>query len=269
MVAASVAGALGATAQAAGACDAPPAVAGIALTPSGDGYFTVDYQGQVFALDGAQWYGNTPPASPSEISVAIASSADGKGYWVAAQNGAVHARGDSPVLDPVVTPVTHPIVGMAATPSHNGYWRVASDGGIFSSGDATFLGSTGAMVLNQPIVGMAATPDGHGYWLVAADGGIFSFGSAHFFGSTGAIHLNQPIVGMAATPDGQGYWMVAADGGIFSFGSAKYFGSGADPSRKGDRIAGIAASKSGNGYLLEREYAAGWAESFGDAPAEL
>ena len=56
-----------------------------------------------------------------------------------------------------------------------------------SSPSATprFLGSTGAIKLNQPIVGMAATPAGGGYWLVAADGGIFAFGDAAFFGRPG------------------------------------------------------------------------------------
>src|SRR5687767_200424 len=64
-----------------------------------------------------------------------------------------------------------------------GYWLVGSDGGIFSFGRAAFLGSTGAIKLNQPIVGMAATPDGRGYWMVASDGGIFAYGTAAFYGS--------------------------------------------------------------------------------------
>jgi hypothetical protein len=117
------------------------------------------------------------------------------------------------------------VVGIDATPSGKGYWLVASDGGIFSFGDARFLGSAGALPLNQPIVDLAVHPSGKGYWLTAADGGIFSFGDARFHGSTGAIHLNQPIVGMAATPTGDGYWLVAADGGVFCFGDAEYRGS--------------------------------------------
>ena len=73
-----------------------------------------------------------------------------------------------------------PIVGMASTPTGRGYWLVASDGGIFSFGDARFVGSTGAIKLNQPIVGMAPTPTSGGYWFVAADGGVFNFGDAAF-----------------------------------------------------------------------------------------
>jgi 3D (Asp-Asp-Asp) domain-containing protein len=102
---------------------------------------------------------------------------------------------------------------------------VARDGGIFAFGDAQFLGSTGAVRLNQPIVGMAATPTGKGYWLVARDGGIFAFGDATFSGSAGSLRLNEPIVGMASTPTGQGYWLVARDGGIFTYGDASFHGS--------------------------------------------
>jgi hypothetical protein len=86
---------------------------------------------------------------------------------------------------------------MAARPQGDGYWMVATDGGIFAFGQAPFMGSTGAIKLNQPIVGMTNTGTGTGYWLVASDGGIFNFGDAGQFGSMGDKRLNRPIVGMA------------------------------------------------------------------------
>ena len=149
-----------------------------------------------------------------------------------------------------------------AAPEPGGYWLVAADGGVFPGGGAPFLGSTGAIRLNQPIVGMAATPSGRGYWLVASDGGIFSFGDAAFFGSTGAIRLNRPIVGMAATPSGRGYWLVASDGGIFSFGDAGFFGS-TGAIRLNRPIVGMAATPTGAGYWLVASD--GGIFSFGDA----
>ena len=160
-------------------------------------------------------------------------------------------------------PLSHPVVGMAATPSGAGYWLVASDGGIFTFGDAGFFGSTGAVRLNRPIVGMAATPSGRGYWLVASDGGIFTFGDAGFYGSTGAVRLNRPIVGMAATPSGRGYWLVASDGGIFTFGDAGFYGS-TGAVRLNRPIVGMAATPSGHGYWLVASD--GGIFTFGDAP---
>ncbi len=143
-----------------------------------------------------------------------------------------------------------------------GYWLSASDGGIFTYGHAAFLGSTGAIRLNQPIVGMASTPDDGGYWLVASDGGIFTFGDAAFFGSTGAIRLNRPVVGMAATPDGAGYWLVASDGGIFTFGDAAFFGS-TGAIRLNRPVVGMAATPDGDGYWLVASD--GGIFTFGDA----
>ncbi|MCZ7528707.1 MAG: hypothetical protein M5U14_21445 [Acidimicrobiia bacterium] len=166
----------------------------------------------------------------------------------------------APVPDDLVSAAG--IVGMAATPSGEGYWLVASDGGVFAFGDASFLGSTGAVRLNEPIVGMAATPSGEGYWLVASDGGVFAFGDASFLGSTGAVRLNEPIVGMAATPSGEGYWLVASDGGVFAFGDASFLGS-TGAVRLNEPIVGMAATPSGEGYWLVASD--GGVFAFGDA----
>ena len=133
--------------------------------------------------------------------VGMASTPDGRGYWLVASDGGIFSFGDARFYGSTgALTLNRPIVGMAATPDGRGYWLVASDGGIFSFGDARFYGSTGALALNRPIVGMAATPDGRGYWLVASDGGIFSFGDARFYGSTGALTLNRPIVGHGRHP---------------------------------------------------------------------
>jgi hypothetical protein len=187
------------------------------------------------------------------------------GYWIAGPQGAVTPYAGAPYFGSLASMgihPSHPIVGMAATPSGRGYWTVASDGGIFSFGDARFYGSTGSIRLNQPIVGMASTPTGHGYWLVASDGGIFSYGEAQFYGSTGSIRLNQPIVGMASTPTGHGYWLVASDGGIFSFGDASFYGS-TGALRLNQPIVGMAVTPDGGGYWLVASD--GGLFSYGDA----
>ena len=159
-------------------------------------------------------------------------------------------------------PLTQTAIDRCALSGPGGYWLLASDGGIFGYCDARFLGSTGAIKLNQPIVGMATTPSGNGYWLVARDGGIFAFGDARFFGSTGAIKLNQPIVGMARTPSGSGYWLVASDGGIFAFGDAVFRGSTGALTLV-QPIRGMTTTPSGGGYWLVASD--GGIFAFGDA----
>ena len=156
----------------------------------------------------------------------MATTPDGKGYWLVGSDGGIFTYGDATFYgSPGRLALNKPIVGMAATPDGKGYWLVGSDGGIFTYGDATFYGSPGSLALNKPIVGMAATPDGKGYWLVGSDGGIFTYGDATFYGSPGSLALNKPIVGMATTPDGKGYWLVGSDGGIFTYGDATFYGS--------------------------------------------
>jgi len=149
----------------------------------------VSPDGGVYAFGDAAFYGSVPGVLPPGASlnqpvVGIASTQDGKGYWMVASDGGVFSFGDAHFWGSVGgTHLNKPVVGMAQN-NVGGYWLVASDGGIFSF-NATFYGSTGSIVLNQPVTGMAATNDGNGYWMVAADGGIFAFGDAPFWGSGG------------------------------------------------------------------------------------
>lgn len=186
------------------------------------------------------------------------------GYRILGTDGALLGFGDTePIGDLPSTGIRGAAVrGAVGTPTGDGAWIVGPDGGIFTFGDARFLGSMGAVRLNEPMVGMAATPDGSGYWTAARDGGIFTFGSAGFYGSTGAIRLNQPIVGMATTPTGLGYWLVAGDGGIFAFGDARFHGSTGGASLASP-IVSMAPTPSGSGYWLVA--ADGGIFAFGDA----
>lgn len=81
--------------------------------------------------------------APGTKAVGVAPTPTGNGYWIVADDGAVHAFGDAPF--------------------HGG--RGGTD------------------VENAPITDIAVHPGGQGYWLLSADGGIFSFGAAGFHGS--------------------------------------------------------------------------------------
>jgi len=121
--------------------------------------------------------------------VGMATTRDGKGYWLAQAGGGIYSFG----------------------------------GAAFHGSLPAGPGGLGVKPA-APITGIAATPDGGGYWLVGADGGVFGFGDAAFFGSLPHQHIapNAPIVGIVATLDGRGYWLLGADGGVFAFGDAPY-----------------------------------------------
>ena len=159
--------------------------------------------------------------------VGIASTKDGKGYWLAQAAGGVFSYGDAPFYGSPpgvgITP-TDQIVGIVATPDGEGYWLVGADGGVFGFGDAHFWGSMGGQPPDQPVIGMATTPDGNGYWEVGSDGTVYSFGDAHSFGAFGQP-FDMPTVGIGSSSDGNGYWAVESDGGVFSYGDAQFHGS--------------------------------------------
>jgi hypothetical protein len=212
--------------------------------------------------DAVNYGAPTRTTVPSPV-VAMAPTANGKGYWLVTADGKVYAYGNAVHYGDVsAVNLYAPIVGITPTPDGAGYWLYALDGGIFSFGDARFHGSTGGIKLWQPIVGMAPTSTGQGYWMVASDGGVFAFGDARFFGSTGGVKLASPIVGMVAAKDGDGYLMAGGDGGVFSFGHTHFEGSLGGHSISG-WINSIAGTESGNGYWLAN--ANGAVYSFGDA----
>jgi hypothetical protein len=253
---------------------AAPGVGVLTLaTPCADGNCWVTPDGTSFATPivsaaaALVWAANPALTAPQVAARLMATAAAVPGTGTDFSNGEVNvgrAVGSATAGPLTATPGTATISATAAfpQPTGKGYWLVASDGGIFSYGNATFLGSTGGLLLNRPIVGLAATPSGKGYWLVASDGGIFAFGDSAFFGSAGDLALNKPIVSMAATPSGRGYWLVASDGGIFAFGDAAFFGS-TGSLKLNKPIVGMSATKTGRGYWLVASD--GGIFAFGDA----
>jgi hypothetical protein len=222
----------------------------------------VAHDNEVFAFGSATFRGSTSTIALSRPIVAMATTADGSGYWLVASDGGVFSF-NAPFYGALAGwPLAQPVVGMTATPSGHGYWIVTGDGAVFPFGDARLYGSMSNVRLNAPIKSLIPGPSGLGYWLYASDGGVFSFGSARFHGSTGSMRLNAPVVGMASTPAGNGYWLVATDGGIFSFGDARFFGS-TGSMRLNAPVVGMARDGSGRGYWLAG--ADGGVFTFGDA----
>ncbi|NNN14204.1 MAG: hypothetical protein HKL81_10715, partial [Acidimicrobiaceae bacterium] len=88
---------------------------------------------------GIGYYGSTTGVTLNRPIVGMASTPDGKGYWLVASDGGIFSFGDAAYYGSTgAMTLNRPIVGMASTPDGKGYWLVASDGGIFSFGDANF-----------------------------------------------------------------------------------------------------------------------------------
>jgi hypothetical protein len=207
--------------------------------------------GAVGTFGRAAAYGSPVAGRLSSPVVGMASTRDGKGYWLVGADGGVFSFGDAGFYGSQAGKgVITPFVGIAPTPRGHGYWIAGDFGNVYNFGDAASEESVAGR-LRAPVVGIASDPKAMGYWLVAADGGVFSFGRAGFYGSMGNVRLNAPIVGMATTPGGRGYWLVAADGGVFSFGDAAFHGSmGNHPPNPRTPVVAMVAAPHGDGYWL-------------------
>jgi hypothetical protein len=228
---------------------APTATTAAVAAGSTGGEWQTTAVGTVSASGGAVSFGSIATSVDAPI-IGMASTPDGRGYWLAGSDGSVFAFGDATYFGGLANrTLRRPIVGIEATPDGQGYWLVGAHGAVSRFGDAGYYGSTPRRGLSAPIVALQTTPDGQGYWLVAADGGVFSFGDATFYGSMAGEALTAPVVGMAATSDGSGYWLVAADGGVFNFGDAPFYGSGVGEG-VGNTIVGIIPGVDGQSYSL-------------------
>ena len=191
-----------------GGSDLWPTAIGVVATPDGKGYWVLEEGlsglGAVQAFGDALSYGDETTTADTVgehvgTPVAMAATADGKGYWIVDSDGGVFSFGDATFSGSMGGHrLAAPIVAMTTSQDGGGYWLAGSDGGVFSFGDAAFGGSMAGTELVRPVVGMAANPAGPGYWLAAADGGVFALGGAPYQGSMGGQHLDRPVFGITA-----------------------------------------------------------------------
>jgi hypothetical protein len=136
-------------------------IIGIALAPSGAGYWLMGADGKIYPIGNVTTYGS-PTGTPSPVS-AIQGAPNGQGYWVVTQNGAVYAYGPGATyhggLNQIGVTPAHPVIGIAPTVTGNGYWLVGSDGGIFAFPPSTpYVGSLPGLGLSvTDIVGAVPT----------------------------------------------------------------------------------------------------------------
>jgi hypothetical protein len=190
----------------------PEGPTAIASTPSGKGgWILYGNSGTVAPFGDAEWFGDgsglahcctywPPFGSYITYFSGIASTPDGRGYWLVGIDGGVFAYGDAAFYGSMGDHRPDaPVSGIARTKDGHGYWLVAWDGGVFSFGDAKFSGSMGGKSLNGLMIGIAPDPYGNGYWTAAQDGGVFAFGGAPFLGSMANQTFRSRIFGIAAS----------------------------------------------------------------------
>ncbi|HTX00064.1 MAG TPA: carboxypeptidase regulatory-like domain-containing protein [Acidimicrobiales bacterium] len=195
------------------------AVAAIAATPDGGGYWLAGRNGHVVTAGDAHLYPARRRGTISGPVVAMAAMPDGKGYFLATAQGHVYAYGDARVEAGHRSPRgAGTVMAIVTTADGRGYWLASTSGKVVAYGDARAERRIGSAA-RGPFVAMATTPDGKGYWLAAADGQVEAFGDATVERGQ-RVDLHSPVVAMAATPDGKGYWLATADGHVYAYGDA-------------------------------------------------
>jgi hypothetical protein len=150
-------------------------VAGIVGDPRG-GYWLFTTLGNVYRSSGAGFYGSAAERHAQTPIVGMASTADGRGYWMVGSSGRVYAFGDASKVRGRSPRLS--VAGIAANPG-GGYWLFSAAGNVYRGGGAGWFGSVAAYRVRKPsIVAMASTADGRGYWLVSSSGRVYPFGDA-------------------------------------------------------------------------------------------
>lgn len=109
--------------------------------PSGDGGWTLDRNGNIFAFGNAPEFREVPEPVPWREGsfVAMACTPSGRGVWTLDRRGNIFAFGDAPEFREVPQPEPWrqgAFVAIASTPSGRGVWILDRGGSILSFGDA-------------------------------------------------------------------------------------------------------------------------------------
>jgi hypothetical protein len=167
-------------------------VQGMAVHPTGEGYWTIDVAGRIVAAGAAQWQGDP--------------------YFQVAP----FARWKD----------------IASTPSGNGYWALRSDGAVFGFGDATNYGwaTHGGTPVPADHTVFAQSIDSHpttqGYWVLWSDGVVDAINLTHYGNANrdGFLPLEWTTQ-LKRTSTGLGYWILSGTGIMQARGDAPHKGN--------------------------------------------
>ena len=109
-------------------------ITGIAVAPSGGGYWLFAKGGRVFSYGDARRYGS---AGGEGATIVGGDNFRSTGYWLVSEEGKVYAFGDAPDLGGLSnSTLSAPVVEIAASPSGNGYYLTTAMGKVYAFGDA-------------------------------------------------------------------------------------------------------------------------------------
>jgi hypothetical protein len=220
----------------------------------------------VLSLGQAPFEGSPTGTRLDSPAVAMASTPDGRGYWIATAGGGVLAYGDARSHgNALKAHIAAPVVAMARTADGQGYWLLTAAGGVRAYGDARKLGGWPVLPVVSPDVDLVATPDGLGYWILNNAGGLRAFGTAKDYGDPARLHPTSRVVAMAATVDGGGYWIVTSVGHIYHYGDAAPLHISTHGRYFTQAVTGIATAPAGTGFWLAGEN--GQVQSYGKTPS--
>jgi len=194
----------------------PAAIAGMAATSGGLGYWLVARAGTVYHFGRAA---ALPPIRPSHPVVGIVTDPAG-GYWLYTAQGNVYSSRFAKFYGSLAYKQTAPIIGMATNRSGRGYWLLAKNGVVYAFGNAKQLPR---IRRPGPFGGIVASPQG-GYWLYTTAGNVYRSRGTEWYGSPPASRIHSgSFTGMLATPDGRGYWLATSQGAVYAYGDAKAY----------------------------------------------
>ena len=113
----------------------------------------------MFSFGKAPFLGSLPGdhISVDDI-VGIATTADGRGYYVVGANGAVYAFGDATSYGSSAVGTASDVKSIVPTATGRGYWLIGGDGNVYPFGDATGQGNLpGLGIKVSDIVGAVPT----------------------------------------------------------------------------------------------------------------
>ncbi len=196
----------------------------LAVVNGGSGAYAATSFGRVFAFGTARWTGS-PHAASSRAGaspvVSIASTPDGRGYYVLSADGTVHSY-SAPFYGSLAPGKGNgPAVAIVERPrGSSGYYVATAGGSVFAFGP----GEKGRPVLSlhrpsAPVVGMAVDPSTGGLWIALEDGQVLGH-RAPVLGSATCRLSGTAVTGVAAQGR-TGYVLVTTTGRAYSFGGAR------------------------------------------------